>query len=353
MKFRPSPHQAAGHAGILEAGPVFAKKTNQQEIDFYNEAKLRSELQLNALGSELYDWMPVFMGTLTQGAIENPDAITLNLDVSNGLSVQETTTTEDQYIVLQNLLYKYKNPCILDIKLGAVLVDDTVSEEKRQRLAKVSAETTSGSLHFRVCGMKVFNGNSDKKPKELFPGQNDTISVEDVDGAEEAQGTKYLKFNKFFGRSLNTQTAKNGIKLFFTETYPSQIRKALIIKFHQRLQLLYNCLVDAEVRIKSGSLFFCYDAGALSNLLEEEYEQIDPIIAEEELEDSDEELETGEASESLVAGQAGAPSKLKFIDFAHSNFTDGQGHDENMIIGVENLINIFKELVDELETGSS
>lgn len=338
MKFTPSPHQAAGHAGILDAGPVFAKKTSQQEIDFYTEAKARAELQESDLGSALYDWMPVFMGTLTQGAIDNPDAINLELDVSRALIVQETSDSDDQYVVLQNLLYKYKNPCILDIKLGAVLVDETVSEEKRQRLAKVSAETTSGSLHFRVCGMKVYNGGSEEKPKEVFPGQNDTISVDNADGA------KYLKFNKFFGRSLDAQTAKSGIKLFFTETIPLPIRHALAIKFHQRLQLLYNCLVDAEVRIKSGSLFFCYDAGALGSLLVDEYEQMDPVLADAELEeDSDD--EAGEDTR--------PPSKLKFIDFAHSKFTEGEGCDENMIVGVENLIVIFKELVDEMEAGSS
>lgn len=338
MNFTPPSHQAAGHAGTLEAGPIFAKKTNQQEIDFYTEAKARAGLQQAALGSILYDWMPVFMGTLTQGAIENPEAINLELDVSRTLLVQESSNSGDQYIVLQNLIYGYKNPCILDIKLGAVLVDDSVTEEKRQRLAKVSAETTSGSLHFRVCGMKVYNGDSENKPKEAFPGQNDTISVESADG------TNYLKFNKFFGRGLDVQTAKNGIKLFFTKALPLTLRKALVNRYHQRLQLLYNCLVDAEVRIKSGSLFFCYDAGALVDLLVEDYEQIDPILDDAELEeDSD-----GEADEI-----SGAPSKLKFIDFAHSKFSEGEGCDENIILGVENLIVIFKELVDEMGASSS
>ncbi|RKP30047.1 SAICAR synthase-like protein [Metschnikowia bicuspidata] len=309
MKFTVSAHQAAGHPGCLEAGPVFAKLTTQQEIDFYAEAQRRVDLSRH-LGPNIYDWMPTYMGTLTQGAISNPDAI---------------------YIVLQNLLYGYKNPCILDIKLGAVLVDDTVSEEKRQRLAKVSAETTSGSLHFRVCGMKTYNGHSDAKPREVFPGQDATVTVKSI-GEE-----RYLLFNKFFGRLLQPTNVTEAIGLFFVDSLNQSLRKALATKFYQRLELLYNCLIDTEVRIKSGSLLFCYDADPPRwQILEEEYNEQDPITDTHLAADSDDEHESGPERTCV--------SKLKLIDFAHSTFADGQGSDESILVGIENLLKIFEKL---------
>lgn len=336
MEFTPSAHQAAGHEGILEAGAVFAKLTTQQEIDFYAQAKARQEANQNTdLGADLYDWMPVFMGTLTQGAIKNPEAITLGLDTASDVLLQVDPSSKEKYIVLQNLLHGYKNPCILDIKLGAVLVDDTVSEDKRQRLARVSAETTSGSLHFRVCGLKLFNGTSSEKPKELFVGQDNTISV------EESETGLYLQFNKFFGRSLTDSKIKDCMNLFFVDSLPSALRKSLIRTFYNRLQLFYNCLVDTEVRIKSGSLFFCYEADPSQwDILEEEYLEKDPLFDDFLVDDG-----SDDATEDSI--RIGSLSKLKFIDFAHSKFTAGQGCDENILVGVENLLSVFKELITE------
>jgi 1D-myo-inositol-tetrakisphosphate 5-kinase/inositol-polyphosphate multikinase len=38
---------------------------------------------------------------------------------------------------------------------------------------------------------------------------------------------------------------------------------------------------------------------------------------------------------------------LKLIDFAHANFTPGQGPDENILLGVRSLLRIFKEMASE------
>lgn len=369
MKFTPSPHQAAGHAGILEAGPVFAKLTTDQEIEFYAEARRRHNPD-KPLGHDLYDWMPTYMGVLTQGAIadgtdfkhaivlKGSDDPSKEVDLAekqmkNGqnkvldASLHATDSTfmvneaieplkdesvlkaDNKYIVLQNLLWGYNNPCILDIKLGAVLVDDSVTEEKRQRLAKVSAETTSGSLHFRICGMKTYNGNCDDKPTEVFAGQNDTVTV------ESAGLGKYLKYNKFFGRSLDEKNAKNAIDLFFINPVDASLRKRLITTFLQRLQLIYNTMLDTEVRIKSGSLFFCYDADPTK--WKEAYFENDTLV--------DEELLEGDSDDEDICP---APlSKLKMIDFAHSKYVDGEGCDENILVGIENLVNIFRELSED------
>lgn len=358
MNFVPSAHQAAGHDGCLTAGPVFAKLTTRQEISFYAETQRQTDPEA-PLGSALGHWLPAFMGTLTQGSVSDPNALqiptdinTLDLQASDSTDLQistdgsivadklsdkpsdKTSKTTDkasdkasdkEYIVLQNLYDGFSQPCILDIKLGAVLVDDTVTEEKRQRLAKVSAETTSGSLHFRVCGMKVFSGTSTEKPVELFPEMASTVDVVAADGGN------YIKYNKFFGRALTKDSVAAGIAQFFPDRLP--LRKQLLTRFHQRLQLIYNCLLDAEIRVKSGSLLFIYegDPERWDSVDDEAYFAADPLV--------DDGVGPDDEIEEYTL------SRLGFIDFAHSKYTPGEGPDENIVVGVENLIRIFDELI--------
>lgn len=320
MDFKPSAHQAAGHDGCLTSGAVFAKLTTQQEIDFYAET-LANAVDAD-LGSHLSHWMPTYMGTLTEDVVNGE---TLESKAEQAL---QATAKDKVYVVLQNLYYGFEKPSILDIKLGAVLVDDTVAEEKRLRLAKVSESTTSGSLHFRVCGMKLYGGETGDKPEEVFDGMHETVEV------EETSAGNYFKFNKFYGRTLSKENAKEGIAHYLS--YTGKNRTWLLSRFHQRLQLLYNCLLDAEVRIKSGSLFFIFenDPRKWEGLDESLYMERDPLVNEA-LEDDDE-----EDSECPL-------SSLSFIDFAHAKYTEGEGPDENVIVGVENLIRIFAELLAE------
>ena len=53
------------------------------------------------------------------------------------------------------------------------------------QVTKVSDSTTSGSLNFRICGMKVYNGKSDTKPaNELYENMNDSsvsVNINDAD----------------------------------------------------------------------------------------------------------------------------------------------------------------------------
>ncbi|KAG7666422.1 uncharacterized protein J8A68_000053 [[Candida] subhashii] len=348
----PSKHQAAGHDGCLtlEDGSLFIKLTVQQEIDFYTQTQTRdnSNLTENDLpGSKLIDWMPVYMGTLTQGDI------TKDTSIHSDITIESTTTSQKQYIVLHNCYHGFKHPSILDIKLGSKLTDDqTTPIEKIARLQKVSESTTSGSLSFRICGMKIYNGDSDSKPhRELYSNMNDSsVSVN-----QENINENYLEFNKFYGRSLDLQNIKQGISLYFDHHLRKlpkgqfMIRK-LISSFHKRLQLLYNCLLDYEIRIFSGSLLFIYEndlnkwAGALDGD-DEMYEELDPLIHVPIIEDEDEDED--EDDENPQDNVNSPLSALKLIDFAHAKYVEGQGHDENILQGIENLIDIFQQLLNE------
>lgn len=129
--------QAGGHAGVMRSGSLIIKPCTQAEIDFYAFA-----YQFRPLFAE---WMPAYMGQLT---LNKPGS------ASEGPVMLESERFE-QAIVLENLEWGFRCPSVLDVKLGRILTDDFVSEEKRLRLEKTSRSTTSWDHHLRVTGMKV------------------------------------------------------------------------------------------------------------------------------------------------------------------------------------------------------
>lgn len=362
--FVPSRHQAAGHDGCLILhgdDSIFAKLTNQQEIDFYNETQLVSQDDLHhPLGSQLIDWMPVFMGTLTESDVTKHDPNSLVMPVLredmntvetelNEHDKNDNTKDNKQYIVLQNLYRGYVSPSILDIKLGSKLYDENALAEKAERLDQVSDATTSGSLHFRICGMKLFNGKQTQLPQAIFEGMEKTMKLI----PEEHDNSNYVEFDKFFGRSLSKENVKDGLELFFDQFENAYIKQKLIETYFKRLQLFYNCLIDTEVRVISGSLLFIVenDMGKWSPFVgnDDLYEMRDSLIRSDYIDgDDDDDDETDEIQDDLHTNEDTTPlSSLNFIDFAHAKYTKGRGYDENIITGVENLVTIFEQILNK------
>jgi len=133
--------QAAGHAGVMRSGSLIIKPCTQAEIEFYALANQTQPL--------FAQWMPTYMGQLT---LDKPG------DQQQEGSVSAILESErfEQAVVLENIEWGFKRPSVLDIKLGKILTDEFVSEEKRIRLEKVSMSTTSWENHIRLTGMRVY-----------------------------------------------------------------------------------------------------------------------------------------------------------------------------------------------------
>jgi hypothetical protein len=129
---------AAGHPGVMRSGSLIIKPCTQAEIDFYALATQTQPL--------FAAWMPTYMGQL---ALNKPGQGT-----TTGAVALESERFE-RAIVLENLEWGFKRPSVLDIKLGKILTDEHVTEEKRIRLEKTSMSTTSWEHHLRLTGMKV------------------------------------------------------------------------------------------------------------------------------------------------------------------------------------------------------
>ncbi|KAK6461543.1 hypothetical protein DFJ63DRAFT_336332 [Scheffersomyces coipomensis] len=356
-------HQAAGHDGYFTAedNSVFIKATTPQEIQFYQQVQEfdspnEDDSESSYSGSKLIDWLPIFMGTLSESAITERQ-----IDQIYHVDIDEAASKIPDYIVLQNLYHGFSKPSILDIKLGSLLTDpETTTPEKIERLRKVSESTTSGSLNLRICGMKVYTGqNANSYPvEEIFPNMLDTsIDKHTVDK------DSYITFNKVYGRSLDVNNIAQGILLYFklyfgNHPHGKRIIFNLLTTFLRRFELLYNCLLEYPIRIYSGSLLFIYESD-LTKWTEdviydtETYETADPMINEslvdEYGQDEDDIEELGDFATTHGIIEKFVPlSSLHIIDFAHAKFVDEElSYDENFIIGIENLIKIFKSLIEQ------
>lgn len=111
--------------------------------------------------------------------------------------------------------------------------------------------------------------------------------------------------DKAWGKSITDSTMLDQLKFFFSDGF--SVRKDIVKYFVEKLQVILGWWKKQSVFcLYSSSLFFSYDA---SNR--------DCIKA-----------------------------NLKFIDFAHVVPIINNTHDENMIIGLQNLINLLEQILD-------
>lgn len=324
---------AAGHPGSMESdnGCIFYKPFNAMEHAFYlqiEEARSRESPTSNDFTIDQFT--TPFYGKLDAGLGEGVNIEALDGDMLRRVD-QTMEIGGENYLVLKNIIFGYSMPIVLDVKLGRVLFDGDSSLEKQRRMEKVSKSTTSGSLGFRICGLKI----------ELGPeGDYEEYIQQGIEGVEYekcvcVEGGHILSFNKVFGRSLNDENVHRGLEMAFRSNKLSkEIQDGLIKMFFLRLEILYNCLLDEEVRCVSSSLLFVME-GDPKRWIDRE----DEVFYENRvLEDDDDEEEEEEAQAPL--------SELKWIDFAHSRFTTGEGYDEELVLGVENIINELNKLIN-------
>ena len=278
------------------------KPCTAAEVTFY-ETCVASHPEFAAL-------LPTFFGTLQLNDPAAPPGG--NLQPSS--TTAPATHNRHTNIVLSNIAYGFTHPCILDVKLGAQLWDEAASAEKRARLDAVSNSTTSGSLGFRVAGMRVYKG------------------VAALDAHPAIDGTGYRAYDKHYGRVFTAENVIDALREYFTsEISPDQVR-LVVERFRRKVDEIKTVLENQESRMYSASLLFCYEGGAraFEDALKEEAKQ---------------ELRAGEEEEKEEEGEEGDEkvAAVKLIDFAHASWTPGLGPDENALQGVRSIEKLLKQ----------
>lgn len=386
-------YAVAGHAGTMcdADGELFIKPCTQAEVDFYESA--------HALHPDFAELMPIYIGTLAlneqtdeaeihaqipalveKADIPGPlkDEIRSHLHLDERAAILEkphvkeamvgTDTwvpnktrriSTDRAVVLENASFGYKRPNIMDAKLGLRLWADDAPQEKKNRFDKISQETTHKQYGFRVAGMRVYQGSTDKS---------------------ELDNESYRIYDKDWGRfTVNDDNLLDSLKKFiFNEAagIDEELGKTIAGAFATDLRRVQEVLENEESQMFSSSVLFVFEGdgdalraaiadakaeaerpaklsvhergaarAAVANLRvdsgigmdeEELAQEISPeILGLDDDEDSDDELSSFPRIYTL-----------KLIDFAHAAWKPGQGPDENVLLGIRSLAKLFEEMAD-------
>ncbi|KAJ5620450.1 hypothetical protein N7510_004434 [Penicillium lagena] len=403
----PFDHVAAGHDGVrcTISGSLIAKPCTAQEIAFYESSAHHPAFQefmplyIGSLSSAEQQQPLAIAAAHESGAVVLPQPN--DPTSSTGDTPIETPAPQEKEqawvpsggkkletglsIVLENVACGFRRPNVLDVKLGARLWADDAPPPKRSRLDAVSKETTSWGLGFRIAGMKVWTGHNGETDEG---GRTNPYATkhEGADGApgEVIEKDGYRRYNKWYGRSFTDQTVKQGFETFLAGAKAGAVDRSALIarRLADELKNVQRVLELEESRMYSSSVLVVYegDPEAMEHALEEEKKVPEPGTEDEEKEDDDDELdfEVSEEALELVDVQLGNGQTqrainisidpqsaqmqdlggedsddeeetpkvhdLRLIDFAHADWTPGQGPDENVLKGIRSLIKILEEL---------
>lgn len=202
-------------------------------------------------------------------------------------------------MLLENITFKFKKPCVLDLKIGFRAHGDKTNPEKIKRKINRCETTTTSVCGVRLCGLQTYHVIT-----------NSSVFID-----------------KYQGRSYNLEQLKEKISEYFFdgENYRFQFIKPFINRLKNLIDILYQI---ESLRLYATSVLLVYDGSLTVNELN---------------------LLSNDEIEKLF--------DIKLIDFAQASFlnpdnTDSNlstnfGPDKSFILGITNLCDIFESMLQK------
>ncbi|RKP22986.1 inositol polyphosphate kinase-domain-containing protein [Syncephalis pseudoplumigaleata] len=301
--------QAAGHAELLALdNGLLVKPCTPRERQFYEEATAAGSTSEAGVMGEFRTFMPRYFGSLRLATEEERSAWS-----ATGTALPEQAVSADR----QNVTYGYCKPCVMDLKIGKELCSDDASPEKRARMEAKASNSTTSTLGIRICGIVVYDQSSGK----------------------------YTSYNKTYGYGLTDDTIIEGFKAYFSALSDDNARRAIIMEeLQDQLEHFRDVLRGADVRLRSASLLFVYEAdpeGATEMRRKAPDGNGDDLDSLDDDDDYDDDDDDDEDDDDDIENP---DVDLRIVDFAHSFWQSGIGPDHGCLQGVQNAIAMLKKL---------
>ncbi|KAK6990641.1 inositol hexakisphosphate kinase 1-like isoform X1 [Biomphalaria glabrata] len=311
-------HQVAGQSLILRYDPTtICKCLVHREYVFYQH--MPDALRPHVATFKGTTPVKISIGEASQenGSLQH-NTRGFKVDPSRYRALQKTDriyNNEDeeiyQFMKLEDLMYPYRQPCILDLKVGVRQHGDDAPQEKVDYQTQKCLNTTSHSLGLRLCGMKRY----------LIREQT------------------YEKKDKFYGRQIGDDELKNEIINFLHNG--EEYRFDLVDPIISQLQKLEAVIRTLEgYRFYSCSLVIIYDGEIENNAVGD---SVDPNS----MNNNVPEVPPQQTSN---ANSVNDLVKARIVDFAHATYDGFEkdsvrhiGPDHGFLLGLSTLLEVFNE----------